>query len=286
VRNVRAPKTVREDLLELSHDTFDRTRDRLADLTDDEYRWSPVAGAWTVRTLSTGRTVVDGNHWPPKPAPFTTLAWRLTHLVDVYGSDRNGRWLAVDAGTPVNAGVWRAAPDAAGALALLDDAGAYWHGLLEAATDDHLADVIGPQGGPYAAHTRRSLVLHQLDEAIHHAAEIAVLRDLHRVSGPSAAVVDEVTVASLRDDPLAVTRAADLGRWDLVVELVEAGADVHAPGRTALHQAAAYGDVELVRLLVERGAALDAVDPDFRATPLGWAQAFFRRGVIEYLEGR
>jgi hypothetical protein len=38
---------------------------------------------------------------------------------------------------------------------------------------------MGPVAGPYAEADAASLVLHQLDEQIHHGAELGVLRDLY-----------------------------------------------------------------------------------------------------------
>jgi len=42
-------------------------------------------------------------------------------------------------------------------------------------------------------------------------------------------------------------------------------------GETPLHAAAAAGDAETVRLLLEHGAELDARDANFDGTPLGYA---------------
>lgn len=42
-------------------------------------------------------------------------------------------------------------------------------------------------------------------------------------------------------------------------------------GGTALHAAAYAGSAATVRLLIDRGAALEARDPSFDSTPLGWA---------------
>ncbi len=43
-----------------------------------------------------------------------------------------------------------------------------------------LARPAGPAEGPYAEHSMATLVLHISREAIHHGAEIALLRDLYR----------------------------------------------------------------------------------------------------------
>jgi hypothetical protein len=50
-----------------------------------------------------------------------------------------------------------------------------------------------------------------------------------------------------------------------------------AEGATALHYAAEHGHREIVKLLRERGADINARDDRFHATPTGWA--------IEYLRG-
>ena len=43
-----------------------------------------------------------------------------------------------------------------------------------------LFDPLGPTWGPYGDSTFLALMLHALDEVIHHSAEIALLRDLYR----------------------------------------------------------------------------------------------------------
>src|SRR5581483_11078598 len=63
-------------------------------------------------------------------------------------------------------------------------------GYLDATTEETLAEPIGEAGGPWADDDRASFVLHMLDELIHHAAEIAVLRDLYRATRPPNPVVD------------------------------------------------------------------------------------------------
>ena len=70
---------------------------------------------------------------------------------------------------------------------------------------------------------------------------------------------------------------------------VEAGFDVNATSdvggsqRTPAHHAAAAGDVAALRLLVEHGADLEAIDPTYDATPLGWAEFFEQPDAAAYL---
>src|SRR6266581_7751942 len=63
---------------------------RLNGLTDEEYRWEPVPGAWNVRprgtgtapaAAGTGEFTIDFAMPEPDPPPVTTIAWRLGHIV-------------------------------------------------------------------------------------------------------------------------------------------------------------------------------------------------------------
>jgi ankyrin repeat protein len=47
-------------------------------------------------------------------------------------------------------------------------------------------------------------------------------------------------------------------------------------GATALHHAAFGGHRDVVRVLVERGAEINAADSEFGATPAGWAIEYLR----------
>lgn len=80
------------------------------------------------------------------------------------------------------------------------------------------------------------------------------------------------------------------GDGDGFKRALEAGFDVNARSdvggsmRTPAHHAAAAGDVAALRLLVEGGADLDALDPTYDATPLGWAEFFDKPEAAEYLK--
>ncbi|MCP3902043.1 MAG: ankyrin repeat domain-containing protein, partial [Planctomycetes bacterium] len=61
---------------------------------------------------------------------------------------------------------------------------------------------------------------------------------------------------------------------DAVALLIEAGADLAAPGLdhgTPLHQAAWFGQPDNAALLIEAGAPLDVFDPVHERSPIGWA---------------
>jgi hypothetical protein len=78
----------------------------------------------------------------------------------------------------------------------------------------------------------------------------------------------------------ALTAAAYRGRADLVKYLLNIGTDVNGyPSNnsgfhshaTPLHQAVSSGSIDVVKLLVEAGASLNAKDKEYQGTPLEWA---------------
>jgi ankyrin repeat protein len=99
--------------------------------------------------------------------------------------------------------------------------------------------------------------------------------------------------ASTGDRHLALSLAADFGDVEIVRLLLDAGED---PNRynplgghshtTPLHQAVGAGHAEMVRLLVERGARLDLKDVLWRATPADWARHAGKTEIEAYLRGK
>lgn len=159
-------------------------RPRLAGMTDDEYFWEPVKGCWSIRRRSAtstghgaGEFVMEYEFPEPTPPPVTTLAWRLGHLiVGVFGM-RNASHFG---GPPCDYSTFEYAGTAAEALRQLDEAYARWVGGVRGLGADGLARPCGPAEGPYAEYPLAALVLHINREAIHHGAELCLLRDLYR----------------------------------------------------------------------------------------------------------
>lgn len=155
-------------------------RPRLDDLTDDEYLWEPVPGMWSLRprgdatsgaAAGAGDTVADFEFPEPSPAPVTTIAWRMAHIsIGVFGMRASNHLPPDPAHHPLPDVVDYRTTDwpltAEGGLALLDH--------------HHRAWPCGPSEGPYAQYPMASLILHISREAIHHSAEIMLLRDLYR----------------------------------------------------------------------------------------------------------
>ena len=161
-------------------------RPGLDGLTDEEYFWEPVDGCWNLRpraeattpmAAGTGDLVADFAYPEPVPAPVTTIAWRLAHvIVGVFGS-RNAIHFG---GPPADYETWTYATTAGEALAQLDAGYRRWVdgvGTLGAAG---LERAIGPREGEWAASPYADLVLHISREVLHHGAEVLLLRDLFR----------------------------------------------------------------------------------------------------------
>src|SRR5918911_1009675 len=161
-------------------------RARLNGLSDAEYFWEPVPGCWSVRrrgespapmAVGAGAYTIDFALPEPDPAPVTTIAWRLGHIiVGVFGS-RNAAHFG---GPPADYASFTYAGTAAEALRQLDEAYARWTEGVRGLGSDGLARPCGPAEGPFAAYPMASLVLHINREAIHHSAEVALLRDLYQ----------------------------------------------------------------------------------------------------------
>lgn len=178
--------TTRLGLLVDQYDTsYAMLRERLTGLTDAEYFWEPVAGCWSLRRREAATTshvtgkgawVLEAEPGEQQTAPFTTLAWRLCHLVSgqmlrcdhTFGS----KTLTMDDIT---------FPDTAvAALTFMEQSHTAWRAGLASLSDADL-DVVGlsayPDGldrhipfGPLLWWTNR--------EIIHHGGEIGALRDL------------------------------------------------------------------------------------------------------------
>ena len=293
---------MKRELVLLSDEVWQRLQSRFEGLTDAEYLWEPAPGCWTIRPHTDGGWRTD---WPlprPEPEPFTTVAWRLWHLIDMYGENRAPKWLDVSPhGDPIGLDDPNGAPPATAteALELLGRAHERWEAHLALTSEESLGANIGRIGGGYADRTRASYVLHMLDEFIHHGAEIALLRDLWRWQHPLG--VDAGTEQAMRGDLALLDQldaldegtasellrvAASYARWGLVIALIHAGVVAPVEGTTPLHLAAGAGELDVVQLLVDRGSTMAARDPEFNATPLEWARFLQQHAVAEWLAVR
>jgi len=159
-------------------------RPRFEGLTDEEYLWEPVPGAWslrprgqarTARSGGSGEVVVEFAFPEPTPPPLTTIAWRLAHVIVGVLGMRNASHFG---GTPTSYDDHDYAATAKGALDQLDEQYERWVTGVRALGEDGLDRPVGPAEGPWAESPYSELVLHIHREVIHHGAEIALLRDL------------------------------------------------------------------------------------------------------------
>jgi hypothetical protein len=149
---------------------------RLKGLTDEEYRWEPVADCWNVHSSADSPSgwTVDYPEVHPEPTPFTTIAWRVLHI-----SDGNTIYWEHSFG-PGQRNFWDLAPhgDAVGAIAYLRQSQGPISATLSELTDDALDELRPTQfGDKWPA---REVFLTLILEQDHHGAEIGVLRDLFR----------------------------------------------------------------------------------------------------------
>ena len=107
-------------------------RGRLDGLTDDEYFWEPVEGCFNVRKRGTGAApiaagsgeyTVDWARPEPVPAPVTTIAWRLAHVIVGVLGERNASHFG---GPAIGYETFEYAGTAADALRQLDDGYDRW----------------------------------------------------------------------------------------------------------------------------------------------------------------
>ena len=161
-------------------------RSRLDGLTDEEYFWEPVPGCWSIRPRGTstapiqaggGAFTIDFAYPEPDPPPVGTIAWRLGHIIVGVLGMRTGNHFG---DRTIDYQIFDYAGTAAGALRQLDEVYASWVGGVRGLGIDGLARPCGPAEGPFADYPMAALVLHINREAIHHGAEIALLRDLYR----------------------------------------------------------------------------------------------------------
>ncbi|MEN8650347.1 DinB family protein [Streptomyces sp. 21So2-11] len=172
-------------------DSGDGADTKVGPLTDEEYLWEPVPDCWSVRRRTNGpgaraTTLAGTGDWGrdaaayphPWPPPFTTIAWRLSHIsemVALRAEHTAGEHTKTRDDYPISG-------DAPGAIAAFEEGAAAWRNALLSA-DDTALDTLGyctyPHGsdaeGPFI-----DIVWWVNQELLHHGAEIALLRDLHR----------------------------------------------------------------------------------------------------------
>ena len=192
-------------------------------------------------------------------------------LQDSYGGQNTTMALLVSSSPPKNAGVQVPLVDILvdyGATVSPSGEGA-WTSPVETALVFSMcaaADALVKRGAPI--------------ETLAAAAGLGRLEDVRRM----------LASAPADDRHRAVALAAQCGHADVLGALIDAGEDpnrFNPPGTHShtppLHQAIAAGHLNVVKLLVERGARLDIKDTIYESTPLGWAQYCDQPEIASYL---
>jgi hypothetical protein len=174
-------------LLDQLATSVEMSRDRFTGLTDEEYLWEPAAPSWSLRPRDRVRTSrsLGAGEWQlederdPDPPPVTTIAWRLSHLLDMYA----GRWeWTFGARRTDPTRIVEFSPSARVTLDRLWEQTDRWMKDVTTLTDEQL-DVPGYGQYPRGLDPQLPFVgiLWWMNrEFIHHAAEVALLRDLYQ----------------------------------------------------------------------------------------------------------
>lgn len=174
--------------LGLRQQAHDRLTRRLEGLGDEEYFWEPAPGCWSVRSDGTGSFVAE---WEllRDPPPLTTIAARMWHLGaspwklpvltrDFVVEHQFGRPYYPEGRHPR-----QACGTATDAIESLNRNMARWAEHYESVSEDDLNRPLGTPAGPYGEDPYYGLLLHLVDEYLHHSAEVALMRDLYEAIG-------------------------------------------------------------------------------------------------------
>jgi hypothetical protein len=166
--------------------------ERLEGLSDEEYFREPVPNCWSVRKRedATSERPFGKGNWvmdfgkPEGDPPFTTIAWRMTHMSSLL-AQRAEYTIGNAACDPDDLDIPLSADDA---IHSLEESAARWRGALESASEQDL-DTVGYSALPWGLDPELpfiEIVWWVNKEVLHHAAEIALLRDLYRADTASS----------------------------------------------------------------------------------------------------
>ena len=105
------------------------------------------------------------------PAPVTTIAWRLWHIAIDCFDDYTRRFAGDESDARSD---WT--DDHNEAIPILDDK---WMAYRATIAKRDWWSQLGENWGPWSQHCVADMAMHASNELVHHAAEVALLRDLY-----------------------------------------------------------------------------------------------------------
>lgn len=167
----RPTTEVRDVILTSMDRMFGQLMERLDGITDVEYLWEAVPDSWSVRS-NDGIAVADGaGNRDIDPAPVTTIAWRMWHIAIDCLDDYTRRFNGDDSTATA---VWTL--DSREAISILH---AKWNAYRELIAGREWWQELGDDWESWSQSCVADMAMHASNEIVHHAAEIALLRDLY-----------------------------------------------------------------------------------------------------------
>jgi len=233
----------------------------------------------------------------------------MTRLLLEHGADPN----LPEEGAPRGLSLWIAVNDRQHEIVrLLLAAGADPNGKVDSsgtpmtqaeAKDAALADLLRAHGGQKAGASERDRVGQLVQEGKLDEAETLLRANPEWIHADEAGWGDGILAGPARDgrhDVIAMllrlgARVPRVSKWApyyyfkhaaTAAFLLEHGMDpdhMNWHRFTLLHHMAADGELEKARLLIARGASIDAIDDEYRSTPLGVAARFGQAALVKLL---
>lgn len=229
------------------------------------------------------------NHFDPPMHRSTLLHYLAANGVEGYRqrSPKNAADIAkvlLDAGADPNALSWAYGGQCTTMALLVSSTPPATAGVQVALVEmliDYGASIAPAGEGNWTSPIETALVFGKHDAAQALVRRGAPIQSLAAAAGLGR--IDEVTrmlpSAGELDRHRALALAAQSGQAEAVRVLLDAGEDpnrFNPPGTHShtppIHQAVAAGHLEVVKLLIDRGARLDIKDTIYQGTPLGWAK--------------
>lgn len=175
------------ELLLAQYDTsYEHLQKILKNLSDAEYFWEPSQPCWSIRPKADNKTphafgngdwVLEFDREPKQPAPITTIAWRLCHLV--HGQSLRSNYTFGDKNLTLHEFDFPTTAETA--ISFLEASHKTWREGLDNLNDADL-NIVGLSTMPWGFDPNlpfADILWWTNRELIHHSSEIGLLRKLY-----------------------------------------------------------------------------------------------------------